>query len=84
MATTVWISACKGAPVGSASTLCSVADRVQVSTTVEFLSAPVLDPSATFDYAYASAIWSLAFTTVVGLYLVSKNVGLVLALIRGR
>jgi hypothetical protein len=37
-----------------------------------------------FDYTYASAIWSLAFTTVVGLYLVSKNVGLILALIRGR
>lgn len=37
-----------------------------------------------FDYAYASAVWSMAFCSVVGLYLVAKNVGLILALIKGR
>lgn len=37
-----------------------------------------------FDYSYAGAIWSLAFCSVVGLYLVAKNVGLILALIKGR
>ena len=35
-----------------------------------------------FDYAYASAVWSLAFTTVVGLYLVSHGISLVLQMIR--
>ena len=38
----------------------------------------------TFDYGYASSVWSVAFTSVVGLYLLSKNAGLILALIRGR
>jgi hypothetical protein len=38
----------------------------------------------TFDYAYASGVWSIAFTSVVGLYLVAKNAGVILALIKGR
>lgn len=36
-----------------------------------------------FDYLYASGLWGLAFTFVLGLYLISKNAGLILALIRG-
>lgn len=36
-----------------------------------------------FDYAVASAIWGLAFTFVVGLFLVSKSAGTVLQRIRG-
>lgn len=31
-----------------------------------------------FDYAAAAGIWGMAFTFVVGLYLVSKAVGVVL------
>lgn len=57
-----------------------------VNLTVSSASSAATTPTApeAFDYAYASAIWSLAFTSVVGLYLVAKNVGLILALIRGR
>jgi len=35
-----------------------------------------------FDYEYAGVLWSVAFTMVVGLYLVSAKVGAVLGLIR--
>ena len=35
-----------------------------------------------FDYAAAATIWGLAFTFVVGLYLVSKSAGVILAAIR--
>lgn len=61
-------------------TLCPPSNRVVVTTTVEQLSTI----SEAFDYTYAAAVWSLAFTSVVGLYLVAKNAGLILALIRGR
>ena len=37
-----------------------------------------------FDYTYAAGIWSLAFTVVVGLYLVARSAGTVLNFIRGR
>ncbi len=51
----------------------------------------VLDPNqagnieaqnAEFDYAYAAGIWSMAFTFVVGLYLVAKSAGTVMNAIR--
>lgn len=35
-----------------------------------------------FDYGYASSIWALAFSMVVGLYFVSHGIGLVLGMIR--
>lgn len=35
-----------------------------------------------FDYAAAAAVWGLAFTFVIGLYLVSKSAGVILAAIR--
>ena len=35
-----------------------------------------------FDYGYASALWTLAFSTVVGLYFVSHGISLVLNMIR--
>lgn len=35
-----------------------------------------------FDYASASGIWAMAFTFVVGLYLLSKSAGVVLDRIR--
>jgi hypothetical protein len=36
-----------------------------------------------FDYQYASGIWALAFTSVLGLYLLALKIGIVLKLIRG-
>jgi hypothetical protein len=35
-----------------------------------------------FDYTYASGIWALAFSMVVGLYAVSRGFGTVLGFIR--
>lgn len=35
-----------------------------------------------FDYAYAATVWGLAFTTVVGLYLVAHSAGTILSIIR--
>ncbi|MFZ6760833.1 hypothetical protein ACO0K9_26800 [Undibacterium sp. Ji50W] len=35
-----------------------------------------------FDYAYASGLWAMAFSMVVGLYFVSQGIGQVLGLIR--
>lgn len=52
----------------------------------------VIDPSqasnieaqnAPFDYVEAAGIWSLGFTFVVGLYLVSKSAGIILNRIKG-
>lgn len=40
---------------------------------------PVAEP---FDYSTAGAIWSMAFTFVLGLYLVSKSAGTILSMIR--
>lgn len=42
---------------------------------VEALSVP-------FDYVYASGIWAFAFSTVVGLYVMTHGIGHVLAMIR--
>lgn len=36
-----------------------------------------------FDYAVAASIWGMAFTFVVGLYLVSKASGVILNRIKG-
>jgi hypothetical protein len=35
-----------------------------------------------FDYVYASGVWALGFTMVVGLYAVSLGIGHVLGMIR--
>ncbi|GAC1611296.1 MAG: hypothetical protein NVS3B3_22120 [Aquirhabdus sp.] len=55
------------------------------------VQAYLLDPSqqnnieaavGPFDYVYAGGLWSLAFSTVVGLYFVSHGIGLALGMIR--
>ncbi|MBK1889964.1 hypothetical protein Undi14_07930 [Undibacterium sp. 14-3-2] len=55
------------------------------------VQAYLLDPSqqnnidaalGDFDYAYASGLWSLAFSMVVGLYFVSHGIGQVLGMVR--
>lgn len=40
--------------------------------------------TAPFDYAYAAGLWSLSFSFVVGLYVVSRSAGTILNFIRGR
>lgn len=35
------------------------------------------------DYASAGAVWAFAFTTVVGLYLLTSSLGHILRLVRG-
>ncbi|MFZ6693662.1 hypothetical protein [Undibacterium sp. SXout20W] len=66
----------------------NVGGQYFVPTTVQTY---LLDPSqqlnfegaiAPFDYAYASGIWTLAFSTVVGLWLLSHSIGIVLAHLR--
>jgi hypothetical protein len=77
---------------------CPQAQRIQFQTTVEALSsnlsststfvssasftASVSSLAQPFDYVYAGSIWTMAFTFVVGLYMVSKKAGLVLEFIR--
>lgn len=60
----------------------------QAVTTIQ---AYIIDPSqaasveaqnAPFDYALAAGFWSIGFTFVVGLYLVSKSAGAILNAIR--
>lgn len=38
--------------------------------------------SAPFDYGYASSVWGLGFSTVVGLYLVARSAGTILDFIK--
>jgi hypothetical protein len=76
---------------------CPQAQRIQFQTTLEVLTSNVTTTVAactatttggvttsppSFDYAYASSIWTMAFTFVVGLYMVSKKAGLVLDFIK--
>jgi len=39
---------------------------------------------APFDYVYAAGLWSIAFSMVVGLFLLSRSAGTILNFIRGR
>lgn len=57
------------------------------------VDAYLLDPAAQatiegalgpFDYVYAAGLWSLAFTFVVGLFLIARSAGTILNFIRGR
>jgi hypothetical protein len=57
------------------------------ATVQAYLLNPSSGPSieaqnADFDYAAAATIWSMAFTFVVGLYLVSKSAGTILSAIK--
>lgn len=63
-------------------------EQLYVPFTVQ---AYLLDPSqqnnidaalGPFDYVYASTLWVMAFSMVVGLYFVSQGIGQVLGLIR--
>lgn len=85
------IVVCVPAPSASAkqqATCPAVGTQYYVPATIQ---AYVLDPAqqndidaalGPFDYGYASAIWSLAFSTVVGLYFFSNAISQILGLIR--
>lgn len=77
---------------------CPQSQRIQFETTLELLTSnlsatagspctavspncPIATP-VPFDYAYAGSIWTMAFTFVVGLYMVTKKAGLVLDFIK--
>jgi len=47
-------------------------------------TSPVTSTSSTFDSSTASGVWGLAFTSVVGVYLLGIKVGALLRLMRGR
>lgn len=84
------ILVCTGASVSGGDALLtisgfSVSTSAQSSRTISVALQPC-DPQfapTPFDYVYASGLWSLAFTFVLGLYLISKKAGLILSLIRG-
>lgn len=63
-------------PAGTAITVAKayLIDESQASS-VEAQNAP-------FDYAYASGLWGMGFSFVVGLFLVSKSAGTILNMIR--
>ena len=61
-------------------------------TAVATIQAYIIDPSQAsnieaqnepFDYAVAGQIWGMAFTFVLGFYLVSKSAGVILNRIKG-
>lgn len=45
-------------------------------------STPVELWNGTYDYAAAAAAWSFAFVTVMGTWLIAKNIGTILSAIR--
>lgn len=84
-------------PVGSIQTIvvCSPSDVPQSpcpsGQAATIMQAYVIDPAqaasidaqnADFDYSYAAGVWSMAFTFVVSLYLISKSAGLIINSIR--
>jgi hypothetical protein len=73
--TNITFSNAAGAPYTQAITAVSASSTSTGSTT-----STANEP---FDYQYASGIWALAFTSVLGLYLLALKVGTVLKLIRG-
>lgn len=63
--------------------LCPVQDGVQLVLRV--VESPAnANGGASLDYTHAGQLWAFAFTTVVGLYLVSSYVGSLLRFLRGR
>lgn len=55
--------------------------RLKLGTTQAYIVTTNESPPPT-DYAQSGAFWTLAFTTVVGLWFVSAHVGAVLGFIR--
>lgn len=45
---------------------------------------PIAGVGMGFDYVYAASLWSLAFTFVLSLFLLSRSAGAILNFIRGR
>jgi hypothetical protein len=73
--TNITFSNAAGAPYTQAITAVSTSS-ISTGSTTSTANEP-------FDYQYASGIWALGFTSVLGLYLLALKVGTVLKLIRG-
>ena len=57
----------------------------KIQTTQAYVSAAVhaqSDPSTPYDFSQGSGIWLVAFSTVLGLYVLSAHLGAVLNFIR--
>ena len=55
--------------------------RLKLGTTQAYVVSATESPTP-HDYAQSGAFWTLAFTTVVGLWLVSAHVGAILGFVR--
>jgi len=85
------IGACSSDPVVVGTTLAVFSNGTATGTnmTVTEISAPAPTQSATttqgesIDYTELSEVWSFAFGSVIALYLIAKNAGAVLSLLRG-
>ncbi|MCE3605722.1 hypothetical protein LXA47_19235 [Massilia sp. P8910] len=74
---------CAPAPIGQAPCGSGKAPATVTAYLIDPVQAPSINAqNAPFDYAAAATIWGLAFTFVVGLYLISKSAGVILAAIR--
>lgn len=71
--TQAWIQVCTSQLVNSE---CPAGQTSFVQVQIESLQ-------PAYDSVYAGSVWSLAFTSVVGLYLLAKNIGMILAFIKG-
>ncbi|MEI6628324.1 MAG: hypothetical protein WCN27_02840 [Alphaproteobacteria bacterium] len=86
------VTACSSDPVivGSTLTWFSSAFGSATWTVATITATPPANPSSgtcvapPIDYVYASQVWALAFSTVIFLWFVSTQIGVVLGLIRGR
>jgi hypothetical protein len=86
MPTPVLFVGCKVTPnltTNNFSQQCPANQRILVNTTLENLTTAA-QLNQPINYAYAVSIYSFAFSTVLVLYLAAKNVGVILALMRGR
>ena len=81
------VGACSTDPVGVGTVLVIYVAGVPSSTTwtVSSISAtPSVGGADAIDYTVLSQVWGFAFVSVLSLYFVAKNAGLVLSVIRGR
>lgn len=74
---------CAPAPMAGSPCSAGMAPTTMQGYVIDASQAAAMEAqNAPFDYAYAAGIWSMAFTFVVALYLVSKSAGTILNAIR--
>jgi hypothetical protein len=91
MSTVTWVVTCipKSPQNGNSTSPCldvgttKMVPAMVQSYLIDPSSSSAIDAATTpFDYTVATAFWTLAFTFVVGLYLFSKKIGILLNFIR--